>query len=163
AGLMLPIKKIICPTDFSEPASVALTSAAELASHFDAELCVVHVVPEVPRPTWALQFAEDRAYYELELARYEKDLYGGSERKLAEILAHIGDPHVRARAIVGLGSNAADEIIRIAGEEGADLIVIATHGFARKLHSSIFWRHPGFTWDSRMNGFRTRKTTAWVQ
>jgi nucleotide-binding universal stress UspA family protein len=131
---MLSIKKIICPTDFSDPAGLALAKAAELASHFGAELCLVHIVPEVPRPTWGLQFAEDPDYYEAELAKYEKDLYGGSERKLREILAQVGAPGLSSRAVVGLGSNAADEIIRIADEEKADLIVIATHGFTG-------WRH----------------------
>ena len=134
---MLPIKKIVCPTDFSEPAGLALTNAVELASHFGAELCVVHIVPKVPRPTWRLQFAEDRDYYEAELSKYEKDLYGGSERKLGEILNEAARPGLKSRAIVGLGSNAADEIIRIVDEEKADLIVIATHGFTG-------WRHVVF-------------------
>jgi nucleotide-binding universal stress UspA family protein len=134
---MLPIRKIICPTDFSDPAAVALGSAAELASLFGAELCVVHIVPEVPRPTWALQFAEDRGYYEVELAKYEKDLYGGSERKLRDILARVAAPPIRSRAIVAMGGNAAHEIIRIASEEKADLIVIATHGFTG-------WKHVVF-------------------
>jgi nucleotide-binding universal stress UspA family protein len=134
---MLPIKKIICPTDFSEPAGLALTNAVELALHFGAELCVVHIVPEVPRPSWRLQFAENREYYEAELAKYEKDLHGGSERKLREILSGVASPGLKSRAIVGLGSNAADEIIRLADEEKADLIVIATHGFTG-------WRHVVF-------------------
>jgi len=131
---MLPITRILCPTDFSDPAGLALTKAAELACHFEAELCVVHIVPQVPRPTWALQFAEDKEYYEVELAKYEKDLYGSSERQLGAILTQFASPGLRARAIVTLGTNAADEIIRIADEEKVDLIVIATHGFTG-------WRH----------------------
>jgi nucleotide-binding universal stress UspA family protein len=95
---------------------------------------VVHIVLEIPRPTWALQFAEDREYYEVELAKYEKDLYSGSERRLRDILTQLGTSAPRSRAIVGMGTNAADEIIRIAGEEKADLIVIATHGFTG-------WKH----------------------
>jgi nucleotide-binding universal stress UspA family protein len=134
---MLPIKKIICPTDFSDPARLALASAVELASHFDAELCVVHIVPEVPRPSWRLQFAENRDYYEAEFAKYEKDMYGGSERKLRDILTEVAGPGLKSRAIVGLGGNAADEIIRIADDEKADLIIIATHGLTG-------WRHVVF-------------------
>ena len=59
---MLPFKKILCPTDFSEPAFTALKSAEELARHFTAELIVAHVVPTlpspsfVPRPASVLQF-----------------------------------------------------------------------------------------------------------
>jgi hypothetical protein len=45
---MLPLKKIICPTDFSEPSFEALEAAVELARYFSAELIVVHVVQPVP-------------------------------------------------------------------------------------------------------------------
>ena len=47
---MLPFKKILCPTDFSEPAFVALKRAEELARHFDGELIVAHVIPPLPGP-----------------------------------------------------------------------------------------------------------------
>jgi nucleotide-binding universal stress UspA family protein len=47
---MMPLKKIICPTDFSEASYAALDKASELAEHFDAELCVLHVV-EPHRPS----------------------------------------------------------------------------------------------------------------
>ena len=47
---MLPFKRILCPTDFSEPALVALQRAEELARHFSAELLVVHAIPEIPGP-----------------------------------------------------------------------------------------------------------------
>ena len=41
---MLPLKKIICPTDFSDSAHEAVRVAAELASHFGAEMLLLHVV-----------------------------------------------------------------------------------------------------------------------
>ena len=45
---MLPIKNIVCPTDFSEPSFEALKVAEELAAHFKATLHIVNVVPLVP-------------------------------------------------------------------------------------------------------------------
>lgn len=45
---MLPLKRILCPTDFSEPSYAALEHAVELAAHFDAELCLLHVIPFSP-------------------------------------------------------------------------------------------------------------------
>ena len=45
---MLPFKKILHPTDFSEPSYEALKAANELALHFSAELCLVHVVSPIP-------------------------------------------------------------------------------------------------------------------
>ena len=48
---MLPFKKILCPTDFSEPSYDALKIAVELARNFGAALAVIHVIPPVPEYT----------------------------------------------------------------------------------------------------------------
>lgn len=45
---MLPLKKIVCPTDFSEPADEGLKIARELATQFSAEMLLVHVVTPLP-------------------------------------------------------------------------------------------------------------------
>jgi len=41
---MLPFRKILCPTDFSEPSLKGVAAADELAAHFGAELVLVTVV-----------------------------------------------------------------------------------------------------------------------
>ncbi len=45
---MLPITKILWPTDFSEPSYEALKVADEMALHFSAELIITHVVTPIP-------------------------------------------------------------------------------------------------------------------
>ena len=45
---MLPINKIVCPTDFSEASHEGLKAAVELAEHFQADLIVLNVVSPVP-------------------------------------------------------------------------------------------------------------------
>ena len=45
---MLPLKKIVCPTDFSEPAHEGLKIARELATQFSSEILLVHVVTPLP-------------------------------------------------------------------------------------------------------------------
>lgn len=45
---MLPVKKLLCPPDFSGPSRAALRVAGEFASHFRAELLLLHVVPVLP-------------------------------------------------------------------------------------------------------------------
>jgi nucleotide-binding universal stress UspA family protein len=45
---MLPFKKILYPTDFSEASYEALKAANELALHFSTELYLVHVVSPNP-------------------------------------------------------------------------------------------------------------------
>jgi len=45
---MLSFRKILCPTDFSDPSLEALKIANELALHFSSLFYVVHVIPPVP-------------------------------------------------------------------------------------------------------------------
>ncbi|MBI3951254.1 MAG: universal stress protein [Acidobacteria bacterium] len=123
---MLPFKKIICPTDFSEPSYEGLQCAAELVSHFSAELIVVHVVPVVPPLPPDPNFA-------FEVPEYERALHAEAERTLNELVEQRISKDVNSRTVVAHG-DAADEVVRLAREEGADLIVIATHGLTG-------WRH----------------------
>jgi nucleotide-binding universal stress UspA family protein len=130
---MLPIKRILCPTDFSGPSYEALKYGIELASHFGAEICLVYVMQEVPRPTWALQLYSDPEVYEMEIAEYEEALHVNAQRKVNEVIEQRLPKDTSSRAIVVQGETAA-EIARVAEEEHVDLIVIATHGMTG-------WRH----------------------
>jgi len=116
---MLPVKTILCPTDFSLPSLEAVKTASELAAHFGAEICLVYVVPTIPLPT------ADPAY-DFELPEYEKLLHEDAVRKLHDLRDELLAKSA-VRTVVGHGQ-AADEIVIIAEREGVDLIVIATHG-----------------------------------
>lgn len=123
---MIPFKKIVCPTDFSEPSYEGLKRAVELATHFGAELYLVHVVPVMPPLPPDPNFA-------FEVPEYERALHADAERKLNEAKAEYIPPEVTVHTIVRHG-DVAGEIIRVAQDEQADLIVIATHGLTG-------WRH----------------------
>lgn len=122
--MLLPLKRILCPTDYSEPSYIALQHASEMSGHFGAELLVLHVVPtlslEVQPGVYALQ-GSDVEHLEV------------SRRKLQTIIAERVPQDVTARAIVRSG-NAADEIARAAQQEEVDMVVLATHGLTG-------WRH----------------------
>jgi nucleotide-binding universal stress UspA family protein len=118
---MLPFKKILCPTDFSEPAFVALKRAEELARHFDAELIVAHVIPPLPGPHL---FPDPQASFNFDLPLYQQELAIKAEQMLKDLVSHH---KVETRNLVTTGE-AAPEILRIAHQEHADLIVIASHG-----------------------------------
>lgn len=117
---MLPIKTILCPTDFSPPSLEAVKTATELAAHFNAELCLAHVVPTIPLPT-------SDPVYDFELPEYEKILHDDAVKKLRDLQEEVMTPGVTVRTAVGHGQ-AADEIVILAEAQHADLIVIATHG-----------------------------------
>ena len=124
---MLPFHTILCPLDFSEPSYKALDAAIELARQFGAELVLVNVVPPavpgVPTdPTFAFTGPGD----------YEKAVKLNAEEQLLLAAQRI-PPELKPSTVVGDG-DPADEIIRIAKDENADLIIIATHGLTG-------WRH----------------------
>jgi nucleotide-binding universal stress UspA family protein len=113
---MLPVKLILCPTDFSEPAGACVQTAGELAQHFNAELLLVNIVPAVP------SLPPDPNYV-FKIPEYEQFLHADAERHLREVSARLVGKNVKVRTLVGHGP-AADEIVTIAKKEGADL----THG-----------------------------------
>jgi universal stress protein A len=121
---MLPFRKILCPTDFSDPALVALQRAEELARHFAAELLVLHVIPEVPGPH---AYSDPPVATSFDVALYEQELTVYAENLLKELVSHQVSPEVRTRDLVTSGL-AAPEILRVATQEHVDLIVIASHG-----------------------------------
>jgi universal stress protein A len=124
---MLPFKKILCPTDFSEPACRGIVAAAELAESFGAELILMHTVvpiPVVDTPAGVAGF---------DIVAYQDELVRGAQQSLDERMARRVPETVKARTMVTIG-DPAHEVVRIAEEEGADLIVVATHG-------TTGWRH----------------------
>lgn len=120
---MLPFKKILCPTDFSEPSYEAIKAAGELAYHFGSELCIVHVI--TPVPIIPMPMGPEPAAFNVSL--YEQELEASSKRSLEEVVNQLESKELKTR-LIALRGNPADEIVRTADEENVDLIVIATRG-----------------------------------
>ncbi|HSW38394.1 MAG TPA: universal stress protein [Acidobacteriota bacterium] len=119
---MLPIRKILCPTDFSDPSLKALEAAGELARHFSSELIILHVVP--PIPTMAV---ESISPSDFDLPGYQKEVEISARKGLQ---SHVEKYMDRGLTVYGfiLTGDAATNIVECAEQEQADLIVIATHG-----------------------------------
>ena len=128
---MLPVTRILCPTDFSEPSLAALETACELAKHFDAELRVLHVLPfTLPFPSDMVVMAAP-SYYPSDNERIQE-----AHRRLADLIEHRVPAGVRVLSEVKMG-HTANEIVCAADDETADVIVIGTHG-------ETGWRHLAF-------------------
>ncbi len=123
---MLPFSRILSPTDFSAASLEALDRAVELATSFQAELLVAHVVEPIPAVTPDFGYGFD-------VTTFESGVYSGNEERLREVIASRVPTEVRSRSLLSYGEP-ANEIVKIAADEGADLIVIATHGLTG-------WRH----------------------
>jgi universal stress protein A len=129
---MLPVKLIVCPTDFSGPACTCVRTASELAEHFDAELLLVNVVPALPS-------VPPDPNYVFKIPEYEQYLHADAEQQLRKAREELVSKNVKVRTQVGHGS-AAEEIVLIAKADHADLIVISTHGstgFERLVFGSV--------------------------
>lgn len=120
---MLPIKKILVPTDFSEPAREGLRQARELAEHFGAELLLVHVnapVEMIPAAHGTVVF---------NVADYQKEMEAAAQTRIQEVIAAEKGATVSLTPVIRKG-NVAEEIAAAGAEHNADLIVIATHGYS---------------------------------
>jgi nucleotide-binding universal stress UspA family protein len=126
---MLPFKKILCPTDFSGPAAVALQKARELALHFKARLLILHVAPPVPvpyQPITAPAPAPELAPV-FNTPSYQLEIINSAEKALKELIEQQIPANIEVKALVVTG-DPSTEIVTLAAKEGVDVIVIATHG-----------------------------------
>ena len=105
---------ILVPTDFSTASDAALPHAEALAKQKSASLLILHV-EETP-----LAYGGGELYYGLPEPT--------SERILAMLeQVRPSDPTVAFTHRLTMG-DPAGEIVRIAAEEGAEMIVLGTHG-----------------------------------
>jgi nucleotide-binding universal stress UspA family protein len=114
----LPFKRILCPIDFSDASLSALEFALSLAREGDADLTILHVMewpdalpPNRPVPT--LEF-RDAA---------ERDVRG----MLAQLVPDADRQRCHPTMRLGEGK-AYREILEVATEGRADLVVMGVHG-----------------------------------
>jgi nucleotide-binding universal stress UspA family protein len=126
---MSTFTKILSPIDFSDPSQAALETAASLAKQFGAELLLVHIVPAIPDLPSSVSMLKE--------GQYDESLHKDAATRLAEMAQELTQTGIKAESAIGTANDTAMEIIRIAEENNADLIVIATHGLSG-LHKLVF-------------------------
>jgi nucleotide-binding universal stress UspA family protein len=117
---VIKIKRVLVPTDFSDSARHALTYGVSFAREFGAELLLVHVVENL-----TVGYASD--LFPVPMAEVFEEISGYARSELAKLAVEVREKGVTVREIVAQGKPSA-EIVRIAGEEQADVIVLGTHG-----------------------------------
>jgi nucleotide-binding universal stress UspA family protein len=113
------MKRIICPTDFSEPAAAAERQAGRLAVALGAEIVLLHVATEAPLWRETVFSANLLGVFEAQ-RKWAQDA-------LAQRGVALAAEGVTARSVVKVGA-AWREIVRLATEEHADMIVMGTQG-----------------------------------
>jgi nucleotide-binding universal stress UspA family protein len=114
-----PFQRILCPVDFTPASLGALRAAAALASDADAELTLLHVIApgaDAPALRHVLSGGEPQRALE---ARVRARLYMSLPDESRE--------SCRTCEVVGTGS-VPEEILRVARESRAELIVMGVHG-----------------------------------
>jgi universal stress protein A len=117
----MKFKKILCPTDFSDPAEKALKAAAGLALDYSSELLVVNVVEPIPTISAADTFPLNY------LRQYLTEAENASKKRLKELVTKVVPAKIKVRPLV-LTGQAAIQIVDLADKKEVDLIVIATQG-----------------------------------
>jgi nucleotide-binding universal stress UspA family protein len=128
---MSKIKHILVATDGSEGSLAAAAHAGELARAFDARVTVLYVLSEdlVMPHAWAPSGFPDTAPFGAmnieEIRSLLEDRVNANE--LPNTAEKLGELDAEPTLVASWG-HPAHEICRYAEEEGADLIVVGSHG-----------------------------------
>ena len=114
----MQLKQILIPIDFSGYSDQALRWGVSLAQKYGAQVLLLHVIPEVLEEVSARGSAAEQRVIDLtaevEAHLHELARQGRNQGLAVQVRVADGEP--------------ADAILRMAREEGVDLIVMGTHG-----------------------------------
>ncbi len=123
-------RTILCPVDFSSSSNRGLAYALSLAKETDAHLILLHVIEGSPdQPS----FGE---LVHLSVREYDRFLEGHARDRLEAAVPESARAWCRPDARVVHGK-AYKQIVQVAAEEGAELIVMGVHGTGI-LHPRVF-------------------------
>jgi nucleotide-binding universal stress UspA family protein len=126
----IALERILVPTDFSDPADVALRYATGFADAFGARLHLLHVIEPWVAQQWAASLALVPGF------DFEAEARTRSESALEQVLTRNERERYAARLVTVTGAPFA-EIVSYARREDIDLIVMGTHGRGTLAHLLI--------------------------
>ena len=126
APLTFSFDRIVAATDFSPRAQRAVDHAVQLAQRLGARLTVLHVYPEPPQ-------AWESALSGIEVSDWEQGREA-REEQLTEQVAKARRSYPAVDGLLRTADHFRREILAVAEELRADLVVLSTHGYAG-------WKH----------------------
>jgi nucleotide-binding universal stress UspA family protein len=122
-----PSEQVLCAVDFSDSSLAALRLACSLARESGGRVTAVHVIEwpwqEPPAPILA-ELPKEQAMALAEFRRYTE---ASAKKRLEGVLSDAAPPGVATAAVVHHGKPYV-EVLRIAEQEHANLIVVGVHG-----------------------------------
>ena len=124
--MIVSIRRILSPTDFSDPSSEAQRYAVALADRLGAELHLLHVVvpPVVP-------FPDSSSSWTMPASGLKSQVEEAEESLSKEIVSWPEERRVVSSVITGFP---VEEIKKYAEDHEIDLIVMGTHGLTGISH-----------------------------
>jgi universal stress protein A len=127
----MPIKRIVCCTDFSENAEAAFTAALEMAEKYTADLTVIHVLPPPINPTLAdtgwIMPEEPRESLVQQIEALMAQKYGSRINGRVDYRLVVLDGHVSSEIITFLHENPIDVVVMGAyGLSGMGLVIFGS-------------------------------------
>lgn len=118
---MVPVRRILIPTDYSPASDAIADQACELAKHFGAEVHVLHIMEafDTPYPYLGPPFNQN--------VTWEPLIRQQAEEALAKWPLPANAEGLTVKRALLTGSPAIN-IVNYAKENGVDLIIMATHG-----------------------------------
>jgi len=117
-------RRILVPTDGSDLSNESVKSAIKLAEENGAAIVALNVQP-VYRPPVVAEVPVADVYSQEE---YEAGALKVGNKVLAEVAEWAAAASVPCKTVAQLDSSPYETIIRVARDEGCDLIFMASHG-----------------------------------
>ncbi|MDL2316726.1 universal stress protein [Desulfovibrio sp. OttesenSCG-928-A18] len=116
---MASIKKIICALDLSQHSALVAEYAVAVAKAFDAEIVAVYAAPAL---TQYVGFHVPPSSIE----NFVGEIVSGAEKTMQEFVSeHFSGVKATGKVVNGY---AAEEILNMIEQSGADLLIMGTHG-----------------------------------
>jgi nucleotide-binding universal stress UspA family protein len=124
-------RRILVPVDFSLRSPAALSFAVDLARQHAAEIELLHVVPAAGRLSVVFDAWSGRP-----MPHAPESVVLDAREKLESLLSSVDHRAVTVHQKIDEGDPAAT-IVRLAAEDGADLIVLGARGHDHFLRGSV--------------------------
>jgi len=116
---MFDPKKILVTTDFSKESAYALRAAMDIATKFNSEVYLLHVIDDIS------QCVADYCLLKEHVEDATRDIMDNVKRKMDDEIKNAGIG-IKVNEVIRIG-NHVEEIINEANEKNIDLIVAAPH------------------------------------
>ena len=134
------INKILCPTDLSQNAQIALSYAMDLAEKYGAELTLLHVIPDILQEMTASMGFDFAAYFgqdqldpftEEGFATAEKAIRKRIREACEEVKNEMTHCPLDTSHIIILKGHPVQQIVETVAKDNFDMVVMGTQGQSR--------------------------------